>query len=77
MTEKQWNDLLKVVNGEILSPLPAAFIIDCPWLPNWYGINILDYFTNDQLWLDANFKAINTFPEIQFHVHEINSCIHP
>jgi len=66
MTDKQWNDLLGVINGELKSPLPTGFIIDCPWLPNWYGISILDYFTNDEIWLKANLKAIETFPDVTF-----------
>ncbi len=66
MTDKQWTDLTAIVNGEKKLPLPIGFIIDSPWLPNWYGINILDYFTNDDLWLKANFKALDTFPEITF-----------
>jgi uroporphyrinogen-III decarboxylase len=66
MTDKQWIDLIAIVNGEKKQPLPIGFIIDCPWLPNWYGINILDYFTNDELWLKANLKAIDTFPEVMF-----------
>ncbi len=66
MTENQWNNLKAVVKGEILSPLPVGFIIDSPWLPNWFGISILDYFSNDQMWLDANLKAIGTFPEAMF-----------
>lgn len=66
MTDKQWEILKSAVKGESLSPLPVGFIIDSPWLPNWFGINIIDYFTNDQLWLEANLKAINTFPEVIF-----------
>jgi uroporphyrinogen-III decarboxylase len=66
MTDKQWDQLLSVVKGEILSPLPVGFIIDSPWLPNWYGIDILDYFSSDRLWLDAHLKAIDTFPEVMF-----------
>jgi uroporphyrinogen-III decarboxylase len=66
MTDKQWTDLIAIVNGEKKQPLPIGFIIDCPWLPKWYGINILDYFTNDELWLKANLKAIETFPEVMF-----------
>ena len=66
MTDKQWNDLLKIVNGEKPDSLPIGFIIDCPWLPNWFGINILDYFTNDELWIKANLKAIETFPNVTF-----------
>lgn len=66
MTDQHWELLKKVVKGEDVNPLPTGFIIDCPWLPNWYGIRIIDYFTNDQLWLDANLKSINTFPDVMF-----------
>ena len=66
MTDKQWTDLKAVIKGEILTPLPVGFIIDSPWLPNWYGIDILDYFSSDQLWMEANMKAINTFPNTMF-----------
>ncbi len=66
MTEKQWEDLQKTINGETLSSLPVGFIIDSPWLPNWYGVKILDYFSNDDLWLEANLKAMTDFPEVMF-----------
>ena len=66
MTDQQWEMLHKIIKGEILQPLPIGFIIDCPWLPNWYSIRILDYFSNDELWLNANLKAINEFPEVMF-----------
>lgn len=66
MTDQQWTRLKAVIRGEILSPLPVGFIIDSPWLPNWYGIDILDYFTSDALWLEANLKAIEKFPEVLF-----------
>ena len=66
MTDKQWIDLIQLVNGEKKDPLPIGFIIDCPWLPKWYGISLLDYFSNDELWLKANLKAIETFPDVTF-----------
>ena len=66
MTDKQWNELLAVISGEVLSPLPVGFIIDSPWLPNWYGISILDYFSSDELWLKANLKALSEFPDTMF-----------
>jgi uroporphyrinogen-III decarboxylase len=66
MTDKQWNDLLAVVRGEPRPAPPIAFIIDSPWLPNWFGIDILDYFTSEELWFQANRKAIETFPEVTF-----------
>ncbi|MGD1044578.1 MAG: uroporphyrinogen decarboxylase family protein [Bacteroidota bacterium] len=66
MTDQQWEMLQRVMKGEVLNPLPVGFIIDCPWLPNWYGINILDYFSNDELWLKANLKALKDFPDVMF-----------
>ncbi len=66
MTDLQWNNLLTVIEGKAVPSRPVGFIIDSPWLPNWYGITILDYFTNDRLWLKANLKAIETFPDITF-----------
>jgi uroporphyrinogen decarboxylase len=66
MTDKQWRELLAVVKGEPQTCPPIAFIIDSPWLPNWFGIDILDYFTNEDLWFEANRKAIQTFPEVTF-----------
>lgn len=66
MTDQHWDLLKKVIAGETLEKIPTGFIIDCPWLPNWYGINIVDYFSNDDLWLKANLKAINDFPDVMF-----------
>jgi uroporphyrinogen decarboxylase len=66
MTDKQWNTLISVINGETQPRVPAGFIVDSPWLPNWYGISLLDYFTNDDCWLKANLAAIETFPEVMF-----------
>ena len=66
MTDKQWQTLKQLIRGETVTPAPVGFIIDCPWLPNWYGISILDYFSNDELWLKANLKALQEFPDVIF-----------
>jgi uroporphyrinogen-III decarboxylase len=66
MTETQWRKLLNVIDGEVLDPMPAAFIIDSPWLPNWAGMSILDYYASESKWLDANMKAVETFPDLMF-----------
>lgn len=66
MTNTQWNDLLKIIDGEKMDALPAGFVIDCPWLPNWAGVSILDYFTNDEIWLKTNLQAIREFPDVMF-----------
>jgi uroporphyrinogen-III decarboxylase len=66
VNDKQWNTLVSVVRGEVVRPLPTAFIIDSPWLPNWAGHTILDYFTDERTFLEDNLKAINSFPETIF-----------
>lgn len=66
MTDQQWKTLIAIANGEKIEKFRPGFIIDSPWLPNWYGITILDYFTSDELWLKANLKAIETFPDVIF-----------
>jgi uroporphyrinogen decarboxylase len=66
MNDQQWNALLSVIRGETPASLPTGFIIDSPWIPNWAGISILDYFTDERKFLDANFKAIRTFPQTMF-----------
>jgi uroporphyrinogen decarboxylase len=66
MTPQQWEKLLAVINGEVLEPMPVGFIIDSPWLPGWAGISTIDYFSNEQMWFDANLKVIKQFPDIMF-----------
>jgi uroporphyrinogen decarboxylase len=66
MIDQQWDLLNRVIKGEVINPMPVGFIIDCPWLPNWYGKQIIDYFSNDRIFIDANLKAINDFPDVIF-----------
>ncbi|MDR0810681.1 MAG: uroporphyrinogen decarboxylase family protein [Paludibacter sp.] len=66
MTDKQWNQLLEIIDGQTPAQIPNGFIIDCPWLPNWYGISLLDYFSSDELWLKANLAACREFPDTMF-----------
>jgi uroporphyrinogen decarboxylase len=66
MNTQQWQDLLKIIAGEKPSSAPIGFIIDSPWIPGWYGISTLQYYTSDELWFAANKKAIETFPEVLF-----------
>ena len=66
MTDPQWELLKKTINGELVTSLPIGFIIDSPWLPNWYGVRIIDYFSSDNIWFNSNLKAINDFSETMF-----------
>ena len=66
MTTEQWEKLLAVINGEPVEPLPVGFIIDSPWLPGWVGMSTIDYFSNEQMWFEANLKAVRRFPDVMF-----------
>ncbi len=66
MTDRQWEQLVGVIRGRATAKPRVGFIIDCPWLPNWFGVPILDYFTSEQVWFQANRKAIETFPQAIF-----------
>jgi len=66
MRPEQWDKLLTVINGELVEPLPVGFVIDSPWLPGWAGISTLDYFSSEQIWFEANLKAVKQFPDIMF-----------
>jgi len=66
MTNEQWNQLLAVLAGEVLEPMPVGFIIDSPWLPGWAGVSTLDYYGSEEKWLEANFKAVREFPDAMF-----------
>jgi uroporphyrinogen decarboxylase len=66
MTNEQWNKLIDVINGKLVKPLPVGFIIDSPWLPGWAGISVIDYFSSEQMWFEANLKAVRRFPDIMF-----------
>ena len=66
MTSQHWEDLLSVIAGGKPGKPPIGFIIDSPWIPGWFGVSTIDYYTNDKIWFEANKKAIETFPEAMF-----------
>jgi uroporphyrinogen-III decarboxylase len=66
MRNSSWEDLLKLVDGKKLNYQPSGFIVDSPWIPGWYGMSTIDYYSSDELWLKANLKMINTFPDVWF-----------
>jgi len=80
MTDQNWATLRKLIDGEQLSPLPVGFIIDCPWLPNWAGVTLAEYFTHDETWFQCHKKAAETFPDILFlpgYWSEFGMCTEP
>jgi len=37
-----------------------------PLAAGWAGMSLLDYFTNERMWLEANLKQVTTFPDVLF-----------
>ncbi len=66
MTDPQWHNLLRVIGGDLIEPLPVGLIVDSPWLPGWAGISMFNYFADDQAWLETNLKAVRRFADILF-----------
>lgn len=66
MTQRQWETLLAVIDGAAIDPLPVGFIIDSPWLPNWAGQSLMDYYASGSRWFEANMQAIEQFPSVLF-----------
>jgi uroporphyrinogen decarboxylase len=66
MTHEQWEKLLAVIDGELIEPIPVGFIIDSPWLPGWIGCSTIDYFASEEVWFEANLKAVKRFADIIF-----------
>ena len=66
MKNSSWNDLIDLIDGKKIDYNPVGFIIDSPWIPGWYGISNIDYYSSDELWLKSNLKANERFPGIWF-----------
>lgn len=67
MNDEQWKMVRDLVCGGRVPAEPVTgFIIDSPWLPNWCGVSIADYLAHDEVWFEANRKAIETFPSTIF-----------
>lgn len=80
MTGQHWTHLLNLLKGEIILPAPVGFIIDCPWLPNWAGVSMIDFFTHEETWYQCHKKASETFPGIMFlpgYWSEFGMCTEP
>ncbi len=66
MTNEQWELLVNTVRGVKPKNPVTGFIIDSPWIPGWAGVSTLHFYSSEEIWFQANKKAIETFPEIIF-----------
>ena len=66
MRNSFWIDLIDIIDGKRIDYQPVGFIIDSPWIPGWYGISNIDYYSSDEHWMNSNLEAVNTFPGVWF-----------
>ncbi len=64
MTDPQWEQLLRILDGELLPRTPVGFLADGPFFAGFSGVDLMDYFTDPRIWLDANLEAMRRFPDI-------------
>jgi uroporphyrinogen decarboxylase len=66
MTKNEWKILVDLVNGKEPAQAVTGFIIDSPWIPGWHGVSHLEYYSSEKIWLEANKKVLESFPETIF-----------
>jgi len=45
-----------------MDSIPAAFIVDSPWLPGYCGVDTLDFYTDQNVWKSCYQKVKSDFP---------------
>lgn len=64
MTDSQWQTLLQLVRGQRFDTPPVGLLVDGPWISDWHGVSLLDYYSSERVWLDANLAAVQAFPQV-------------
>jgi len=66
MTDPQWETLLKTIHGEAQAPAARRFHHRLPVAAELARYPDSGLFSNDALWLEANLRALRTFPDVLF-----------
>ncbi|MBM3880505.1 MAG: uroporphyrinogen decarboxylase [Verrucomicrobia bacterium] len=66
MTLEQWKRLAGCARGDDLAAPPVALIVDSPWIPGYLGLSTLDYLSLPEVWLEANLRVVQEYPDIAF-----------
>ncbi len=66
MTNQQWQQLINLVQGQKTESVPVGLLVDGPWLSDWAGVSLMEYYTNDETWFEVNRKAVEQFPDVMF-----------
>jgi uroporphyrinogen decarboxylase len=66
MKPQQWEIFKRAARLEKLDTVPMALIIDSPWIPDYLGLNHMDYYLDPELWFQSNLKIHHEYPDIIF-----------
>ncbi len=64
MRPEQWQAFKEAAKGVRPARTPLALIVDSPWIPGYVGVSHLQYFVDPEIWLGANLKVIQEFPDV-------------
>jgi uroporphyrinogen decarboxylase len=64
MNDRHWDQLLQILAGESLDPLPVGFLVDGPWVAASHGVSLMEYLASDESWLQANLQAHQRYPHV-------------
>ncbi len=64
MRKGQWEAFKRAAKGESTPEVLLALIVDSPWIPGYLGIGHLEYYTDPDVWLEANLRIADQFPEV-------------
>lgn len=66
MTDREWSIIKRCAACEPMEEVPLGFLIDSPWLPGYCGVDTLDFYTDQDVWLNCYRKVRRDFPDILF-----------
>jgi uroporphyrinogen-III decarboxylase len=58
-----WDRFKQAARLETPDQIPAAFIVDSPWLPGYANIHTLDYFLDHDQWYRINRDLLDRYPD--------------
>lgn len=58
-----WQHFKQAARLEEPDQVPAAFIVDSPWLPGYAGIHTLDFFLYPDKWFEIHRGLLDRFPD--------------
>ena len=64
MNDRQWDIIKRAARCEELDEIPVGMIIDSPWIPGYCGVSTIDFYTDQNIWMDCYSKVKKDFPEM-------------